>query len=75
MLNIGTATFKIFNFKMEGIEHTYEGLVNQAGEALGLGVATNVEGRRYLSGTFYKNKLHGKGKNHRSLILIYYHLL
>ena len=71
MLNIGTTTIII-----SGDEYNFEGTIDQAGDAFGFGKATYVRyGIGTYTGTFKKNKLHGKGKNYRSFILIYYHLL
>ena len=67
MLNIGTTTITI-----DGYKHTYCGTVNQAGEAFGLGKATDVEDPNVTwTGTFYKNMLHGKSKNCIPLSLIF----
>ena len=45
---------------MDYYECTYEGTINQEGEAHGLGIATEVyDTSNTYSGTFFKGKYHG----------------
>ena len=54
---------------IDACEYSYEGTINKEGEAVGHGIATGVDNtRKTWTGTFLRNKLHGKGKNCRSFI-------